>query len=192
MLPNKSIQSQVKGTKNPSTSGQPKSSVRPLKSIKHSPAVSHGRQAHISVQSTGRATAGASSPYPSSGRVTNLGPGAKSLSGPLATIKRLQETAAQRGQPLFATLYEPSQQASSDDEPLNEAITRTLLFAKDPEGSRGYNNYFRAGIMFYLNESFESDVFTNKCDAHIRQLVRVMDELRKTGQCRVGNKMLRP
>jgi hypothetical protein len=188
----KSVQSQVRSIKNPSTSGQPKPSAQPSKSIKHSSAVSHGRQAHTSVQATGRATECASSSSPSSGQVTNLGPSARSLSGALATIKSLHKTAAQRGQPLFATYYEPPSQPSPDDEPLDHNIEGVLRFAKNPEGHMGYNNFFRAGIYQYVNGSFEDGQFTDKYDAHIRQLVRCMDELRRTGECRIGNKMIRP
>jgi hypothetical protein len=187
-----SVQSQVRSIKNPSTTGQPKPSAQPSKSIKHSSAFPQGRQAHTFVRTTGRATACASSSSPLSGQITSLGPSAGKLSRALATIKSLQETAAKRGQPLFATYYEPPLQPSPDDEPLDHHIEGTLRFVKNPEGPHGYNNYFRAGLYHYISESFDGVKFTDKYDAHIKQLVRCMDELRRTGECRIGKKMIRP
>ncbi len=107
-------------------------------------------------------------------------------------MKILQDSAAERrGKPLFATWYEPPQDPSND-EPLDKEIEWVLKWAKSPEGFWSYNNYFRAGIMWYMNKAHDNYIFSNEYDAHVRQLVRVMDELRRTGECRVGKRIIRP
>lgn len=191
MFPQRSIERQVREPKNLSTSEPSKQPVQSFKSTKPHSTPSQTRQVHTPVEAKGRR--GTAAPSSSStGRTKGPSLKTKGLTAALSTMQILQDSAAERrGKPLFATWYEPPQH-QSDDEPLDKEIAWVLQWAQTPEGFWSYNNYFRAGIMWYMKEAHENGVFSNKYDAHIRQLVRVMDELRRNGECRVGKKIIRP
>jgi hypothetical protein len=190
MLPRQPVPPKVKSAQS-IISLKPKQSLQSIKSNKPISTSLPKRPSHTPAKAA-RRPATSSSPSSSKGRITNPSPSTKSLSDALSAIQILQDSAAEkRGKPLFATYYE-TPQPPMDSEPLDREIEWVLQWAKSPEGFWSYNNYFRAGITWYMAKAHDNYVWSNEYDAHVRQLVRVMDELRRTGECRIGNRIIRP
>jgi hypothetical protein len=149
------------------------------KSTKHPSPSSQNRQPHTAIKATGRA---ASNPPPPR-RITNPNPNEAHLSQAISAA----QTRSIRGRPLSA-LGNGCPQPSG---PLDSDIVHILMQNKRPER---YLEILRAGILNHALMSYnkETELFTDAYDMHIAQLVRVLDELKRTGECVIGGRIVRP
>jgi hypothetical protein len=81
-----------------------------------------------------------------------------------------------------------------DREPYDEEIIQILKEHPNREGVNGYLNILRATILNLAAISYNpvTEVFSDKSDPYVKQLVRALDELKTTGECRVGEQIIRP
>ena len=50
----------------------------------------------------------------------------------------------------------------------------------------------RSELLLWAQRSYDGRAFTGDYDAHVKQLVNVIDELKETGQCVVRGKVIGP
>ncbi|ERF75580.1 hypothetical protein EPUS_04560 [Endocarpon pusillum Z07020] len=153
------------------------------------------RDPHRSVQASAQPGKG-SSPSPSrpQNRITNPAPATKAK--PFTQALSAAETLT-RGGPLASDRYYPLTPGLPDDDPndpLNLQIRSLIWRNKERDGRKGYLNVIRATLLEYASLSYdeEANEFTDKYDLHIKQLVRVLDELKKWGHCTLGGQVVRP
>jgi hypothetical protein len=139
---------------------------------------SQNRQPHTANKAAGRAAP--NSPLPR--RITNRSPVEEHLSRAISAA----QTRSIRGRPLSAV----GNSGPPPPGPLDSEITHILMQNRRPEH---YLDILRAGILNHALMSYnkETELFTDAYDVHIAQLVRVLDELKRTGECVVGGRVLR-
>ena len=81
-----------------------------------------------------------------------------------------------------------------DDHPIDDCIRALLARNQDPDGPKGCLNVIRAALLEYATQAYDRDggVFTGRFDGHVRQLVGVLDELKRAGQCVIAGRVVRP
>ncbi|KAF7506171.1 hypothetical protein GJ744_012151 [Endocarpon pusillum] len=149
-----------------------------------------------SVQASAQPGKGSSSPSPSrpQNRITNPAPATKAR--PFAQAPSAAETLT-RGGALAANRFSPLTIGLPDDDPndpLNTQIRELLSIHTEPDGQAGYLNVMRATLHSFASMAYDQElmVYTDSCDAHVKQLVRVLDELKKWGHCVLGGQIVRP
>jgi hypothetical protein len=149
------------------------------RSTKHPSTSSQNRQPHTAIKATGRAAS--NSPLPR--RITNPNPNEAHLSQAISAA----QTRSIRGRPLSAL----GNGGVPPSGPLDSEIAQILMQNKRSER---YLDILRAGILSHALMSYdkETELFTEAYDMHIAQLVRVLDELKRTGECIVGGRIVRP
>ena len=170
--------------------------VQPLRNTKDPVASPKpNRDARRGVQASAQPGKG-SSPSPSGpqNRITNPAPAAKAK--PFAQALSAAESLT-RGGPL-ANNQDPAQTAGlADDDPndpLDWKIRALISGNKDRDGRKGYLNVIRAALLEYTALAYDEEIneFTGTYDAHVKQLVRVLDELKKRDHCVLGGQIVRP
>ncbi|KAF7502949.1 hypothetical protein GJ744_004795 [Endocarpon pusillum] len=124
------------------------------------------------------------------GRITNPGPSTKGVSQTnLPTAKNL---VVERGQQLNSTGSDAP--LSPGKEPYDKQIKDILKLHPRPDGADGYLHNLRLSIYYSaaLAQDPETRLFTDQGDLWIKQMARVLDELKTTGQCRIGDEIIRP
>ena len=178
-----------KGTTNLSTSSPSKHSLLSPDSKKHSSPSPSTRQPHTSAN----ASTHLSSPPR---RVTTPVLHPKCLCRTALTLpKDLLATTSKRGQPCSSSSGGNGAPPPSDgNEPFNAEIKDMLQEHPYPEGRDGYLNILRCMVMNFAAMSYnpKTEVISGRSDVYIKQLVRVLDELKTTGECRVGGETIRP
>lgn len=153
------------------------------------------REPHRCVQASAQPGKG-SSPSPSrpQNRITNPAPATKAK--PFAPALSAAETLT-RGGPLASDRFSAPTPGLPDDDPndpLNMNIRLLIFRNPKPDGKKGYLNVMRATLLEYTTLAYdeEANEFTDKYDPHVKQLVRVLDELKKWGHCVLGGQIVRP
>ncbi len=163
-------------------------SLRPLNGTKNASTPSQDKQSRPSTQAFGRAATGSSSsPLPKS-RIPGLTPSEAPPSQPIS-LKRT--SAASGGRPsntkLNATQGSGLNQGESG--PFDDHIRKVVLQNKDP---KKFLPMLREDLVQYLTLQFDGRNYDHQWDGHVTQLVRVIEQLERTGECVVGGRIVRP
>lgn len=129
------------------------------------------------------------------GRNTNPGPSTK-RAGQTAP-RNAQNLVAKRSQQLICTANctgNGTTLSLPEREPLDDEIKELLKLHRQPDGPNGYLHHLRLVMYTCARLALDpvTDVLSDRADSHVKQLVRVIDELKTTGQCRVGEEIIRP
>lgn len=154
-----------------------------------------GREPHRSMQASAQPGKG-SSPCPSRPRNRITSPAPATKAKPFAPALSAAEVLT-RGGPLACNRFSALTPGLPDDDPndpLDTNIRLLILRNPEPDGRKGYLNVMRATLLEYTTLAYDEEVneFTDKYDAHVKQLVRVLDELKKWGHCVLGGQVVRP
>ena len=157
---------------------QSKPLLQPPKNIPQSSTSAPTRQPPMTARAGGKPSSS------SQGRITN--------SSPNTNPSFAQKMGTQRGQQLNST--SGSGPLSAEKEPFDKEIKNILKRFPQPDGADGYLHNLRAAICACARLALdpETEIFSDQGDLYIKQLARVLDELKKSGQCRIGDEIIRP
>lgn len=83
----------------------------------------------------------------------------------------------------------PSKLYPPEGGPLDQEIATLIEYSKSANNALAL---LRAELLLWAERAYNGDTFTDVSDDQIKQLVRVIEELKLTGQCVVRGKSLRP
>ncbi len=83
----------------------------------------------------------------------------------------------------------PSNLYPPEGEPLDQDITTVIGCSETVDAALVL---LRSELLLWAQRAYNGITFTGDCDDHIKQLVRVIGELKRTGQCFIKGKLIRP
>ncbi|KAF7502694.1 hypothetical protein GJ744_005258 [Endocarpon pusillum] len=160
--------------------------TQPLKGANGPTLPAKSQQPHMSTSvragpTTIASSLSAPSPPLSVGSITTFDPSNGHLPGPTTAA---QATRTKRGRPLMA--FSPNGNGDSPKGgPLDHDIIRLVEQCENVDGAL---LLLRSELLLWVRRSYNGKTYTSDCDAQVKQLVRVIEQLKKAGRCVVGGK----
>jgi hypothetical protein len=141
-------------------------------------------------QSTRRASAGSSSLSSPTCRISNPSPTIRRPSHP-RSVQRASAPEAQRSDngtshPKYRSFFGWNQ---DEDGPLDERIIEVLETSKEP---KDYMKTLHNDLVVYRSLAYDGRNYRGPWVPHIVQLNRVMEQMRRTGECVIDGETIRP